>query len=165
MRQDGQRQDGQTVGERVRWLREQRGWTPAQLTRLAQQAQTARGLRAGQFDRTTLHRVEHDERTPATATVLALADALDTTTNFLLGRTADPAPAPVTPRPFPAPDVVPLVECLNALAPATRRPITAALVALLRALLGAGQLVAQGQQDEGHDRRPAEGQPPDSRRL
>jgi transcriptional regulator with XRE-family HTH domain len=142
-----------TTGERVHWLREQRGWTAGQLVAQAQAAMAARG-RAGEFSRSTLYRLERGERQPETATVVALADALQTSTDFLLGRTGDPAPAPVGALPAPAPDVVPLVERLNALDPARRGPLTAALLTLLNAP-GAVEAPPERQQEHHRQRRGA----------
>ncbi len=122
-----------TTGQRVQWLRARRGWTPGQLLIQAEEAMQRRGQRRT-FGRSTLYRYERDERDPETWTVIALADALQTTTDFLLMRTNDPSPSTGGAWPVPAPDVAPLVEKLNALDPARRGSVTAALIALLDSL-------------------------------
>jgi hypothetical protein len=122
-----------TTGQRVRWLRERRGWKPGQLVIQAQMA-AERHTPPRTFGRSTLYRCERDERDPETWTVIVLADALQTTTDFLLGRTNDPSPSTGGAWPVPAPDVAPLVDRLNALDPARRGSVTAALMALLASL-------------------------------
>lgn len=71
------------IGSRIRILREQKGWEILQLAR------------AGRVSHSYIYKLEHNERPNVAGVVLArLADALDTTTDYLLGRTPDPAPVP-----------------------------------------------------------------------
>ncbi len=63
----------QTVGQRVRALREQRGWTQAQL-----------GERAD-LDHTAVSRIEHDRVKPTRRTLRDIARALDVPVEELTG--------------------------------------------------------------------------------
>ena len=62
-----------TVGQRVRSLREQRGWTQAQL-----------GKRAD-LDHTAVSRIEHDRVKPTRRTLRDIAQALDVPVEDLMG--------------------------------------------------------------------------------
>jgi len=71
------------VGRRLRRLREIKGW---ETNRLAQEA----GL-----SQSYIYKLEHDDRPNVAGVVLSrLATVLDTTTDYLVGRTADPNPPP-----------------------------------------------------------------------
>jgi transcriptional regulator with XRE-family HTH domain len=71
------------VGRRLRRLREIKGW---ETNRLAQEA----GL-----SQSYIYKLEHDDRPNVAGVVLSrLATVLDTTTDYLLGRTPDPNPPP-----------------------------------------------------------------------
>jgi len=71
------------MGRRLRRLREIKGW---ETNRLAREA----GL-----SQSYIYKLEHDDRPNVAGVVLSqLATALDTTTDYLIGRTADPNPPP-----------------------------------------------------------------------
>jgi transcriptional regulator with XRE-family HTH domain len=71
------------VGERIRKRRKTRGWT---LTRLAEAAGTSQGY---------LSDVENLKvSAPASAILARIAEALDTSTDYLLGLTDNPTPPP-----------------------------------------------------------------------
>ena len=71
------------VGRRLKRLREIKGW---ETNRLAREA----GL-----SQSYIYKLEHDDRPNVAGVVLSqLATALDTTTDYLIGRTADPNPPP-----------------------------------------------------------------------
>ncbi len=122
------------MGQRLRWLREQRGWTRGQLILQAQQSLLRRG-NPRRLSHSTLYRYEHDERMPETWSVIALADALRTTTDFLLLRTDDPATYPAVGE-TPAPEDAPLLARLNRLPRERRQALTRQLTDLLDLLMG-----------------------------
>ena len=71
------------IGRRLRRLREIKGW---ETIRLAQEA----GL-----SQSYIYKLEHDDRPNVAGVVLSkLATVLETTTDYLVGRTADPNPPP-----------------------------------------------------------------------
>ena len=71
------------VGRRLRRLREIKGW---ETNRLAREA----GL-----SQSYIYKLEHDDRPNVAGVVLSrLATVLDTTTDYLVGRTPDPSPPP-----------------------------------------------------------------------
>jgi transcriptional regulator with XRE-family HTH domain len=71
------------IGRRLRRLREIKGW---ETNRLAQEA----GL-----SQSYIYKLELDDRPTVAGVVLSrLATALETTTDYLVGRTADPNPPP-----------------------------------------------------------------------
>jgi len=71
------------IGRRLKRLREIRGW---ETNRLA--------LEAG-LSQSYIYKLEHDDRPNAAGVVLSrLATALETTTDYLIGRTPDPNPPP-----------------------------------------------------------------------
>jgi len=71
------------IGRRLRKLREIRGW---ETHRLAHEA----GL-----SQSYIYKLEHDDRPNVAGVVLSrLATVLDTTTDYLIGRTPDPNPPP-----------------------------------------------------------------------
>jgi len=71
------------IGRRLKRLREIRGW---ETNRLAQEA----GL-----SQSYIYKLEHDDRPNVAGVVLSkLARVLDTTTDYLIGRTPDPNPPP-----------------------------------------------------------------------
>lgn len=71
------------VGRRLRRLREIKGW---ETNRLAREA----GL-----SQSYIYKLEHDDRPNVAGVVLSrLATVLDTTTDYLIGRTNDPNPPP-----------------------------------------------------------------------
>ena len=72
------------VGRRLRRLREIKGW---ETNRLAREA----GL-----SQSYIYKLEHDDRPNVAGVVLSrLATVLDTTTDYLIGRTNDPNPPPI----------------------------------------------------------------------
>jgi transcriptional regulator with XRE-family HTH domain len=71
----------ETIGDRIRQLRERRELTQVQLAEKA-------GLPAA-----TISHFETDIRTPGTTTLQRLAEALEVTVDYLLGREDDPAPS------------------------------------------------------------------------
>ena len=71
------------IGRRLRRLREIKGW---ETNRLAQEA----GL-----SQSYIYKLEHDDRPNVAGVVLSrLATVLETTTDYLIGRTPDPNPPP-----------------------------------------------------------------------
>lgn len=90
-------------GERVKALRTQRGWSVQQLA-----------IQAG-MTRDGVHKIESAARPNANAaSVAALATALDTTADFLLGLTDAPQ-RPEVAGPVVPPDLLPLVARLAAM--------------------------------------------------
>jgi transcriptional regulator with XRE-family HTH domain len=69
-----------TLGSRIRHLRKERDMTQDQLAAIIH------------VNRATLANWEIDRATPDLATLQRLADFFNTTTDYLLGRTSDPAP-------------------------------------------------------------------------
>lgn len=95
-------------GERVKLLRVRRGWSVAQLA-----------LQAG-MTRDGVHKIESGGRVGASAaSAAALARALETTSDFLLGLT-DTAARPDTPGPAVPPELLQLLDRLSDLAPERR---------------------------------------------
>lgn len=95
-------------GERVKLLRTRRGWSVAQLA-----------LQAG-MTRDGVHKIESAARPNANAaSVAALARALETTADFLLGLTDTPA-RPDTPGQAVPPDLLPLLDRFSDLPPERR---------------------------------------------
>jgi len=71
------------IGRRLRRLREIKGWDTNGLAREAGLSQSY------------IYKLEHDDRPNVAGVVLSrLATVLDTTTDYLVGRTADPSPPP-----------------------------------------------------------------------
>ena len=78
-------------GQRVVTARDQQGWTRRELAKRA-------GLHEqhlAKVERGERYRIEGD-------TICKLADALSVSTDYLLGRTEEPAPTPKRPRPCKA---------------------------------------------------------------
>jgi transcriptional regulator with XRE-family HTH domain len=74
------------LGARILKLRRERGWSTTVLAaRLVE-----RGCRVGSTRITSLENGAREGM--SVATIRALADVLDTTTDYLLGRTTDPTP-------------------------------------------------------------------------
>jgi len=85
-----QRMEARVFGARVRWLRDAKGWTQGQL---AYKAQTTPAQ---------ISRIENDERPGVQAvTISRIAQALDTTVEYLMGQTGN------SERPVPDPAVDP----------------------------------------------------------
>jgi len=76
----------QICGERIRRQRMALGWTQQELAKLTR------------IPYPTLSRIEHGEQSTHYERVVALADALHVSTDYLLNRTDDPRP-PKRPRP------------------------------------------------------------------
>ena len=76
----------QICGERIRRRRMALGWTQQELAKVT-------GI-----PYPTLSRIEHAEQSMHYERVVALADALDVSTDYLLNRTDDPTPAKKRPR-------------------------------------------------------------------
>lgn len=74
-------QTGRLQGNRVKQLREKRGWS-----------QTDLGALLGGLDARQVLRLEKEESDPSSKTVAALAFHLETTADYLLGLTSDPSP-------------------------------------------------------------------------
>jgi transcriptional regulator with XRE-family HTH domain len=76
------------LGARILLLRRARGWsTPVLATKLAEH-----GCRIGQPKITSLETDNPRRSGISLSTIQALADVLDTSTDYLLGRTPDPTP-------------------------------------------------------------------------
>lgn len=116
-----------TVGSRIKSLRQQRGWSQAQLI-----IQATPFMPDGQpFDRSTLSLFENGERRPGIHIVTAIARALGVTSDYLLGLVDDPSPSAAPAYPVPAWDVAPLVDRLNALPDELRRQAVSVMAAIL----------------------------------
>lgn len=102
------------LGDRVRGLRIERGWTQDQLVRHAR-----RFLGPGHLARETLSKIENGHHDPGSALLEALAQALDTSIDYLVGLTDDPG-ITISAMPIPELELVDLVARLNALDPAAR---------------------------------------------
>lgn len=102
-------------GERVRQLREAVPWTQPELAERARRYSDGRPIPVQ-----TVLRIEKNQNQPSAWLLAALAQALDTTADYLLGLTDDPS-IPALPRyPIPAPELYAAVEKANALMPAQR---------------------------------------------
>jgi len=77
----------QICGERIRRRRMALGWTQQELAKVTS------------IPYPTLSRIEHGEQSMHYERVVALADALDVSTDYLLNRTDDPTLAQKRPRP------------------------------------------------------------------
>jgi len=84
------------------------------------------------FARETLSRIENGRTQPDTWIVDALAQALDTSTDYLLGLTDDPNMPGVGGYPVPEPDIAELVGQLNDLPVSVRRLVARAVEEILR---------------------------------
>lgn len=97
-------------GERVRQLREAVPWTQADLAERARRYSENRAIHVE-----TILRIEKGYNEPIAWLLAALAQALDTTADYLLGLTDDPS-IPALPRyPIPAPELYGALERANAL--------------------------------------------------
>lgn len=97
-------------GERVRQLREAVPWTQADLAERARRYSENRAIHVE-----TILRIEKGYNEPIAWLLSALAQALDTTADYLLGLTDDPS-IPALPRyPIPAPELYAALERANAL--------------------------------------------------
>jgi len=76
-----------TIGARVRSLREHRDWSQEDLAG------------ASELQRPHISLIENNERTPGADSLAKLARALQTSTDYLLGLTDNPAPTPVANHP------------------------------------------------------------------
>jgi transcriptional regulator with XRE-family HTH domain len=77
----------ETIGTRVRYLREARGWTQE---RLAQEAGLSKSF---------VSEVEHDRRNPSAEKLLEIANVLGASLDFIMkgeGRTEEGPPTPIT---------------------------------------------------------------------
>lgn len=71
-----------TIGARVRSLRENRGWSQEDLAR------------ESELQRSHISLIENNERTPGADSLIKLATALETSTDFLLGLSSSSIPIP-----------------------------------------------------------------------
>jgi transcriptional regulator with XRE-family HTH domain len=136
------------IGPRLRSLREERGLDVGQLAYKT-------GLHPS-----TIHKIEAGDRPNASGTVLArLADVLETTTDYLLGRTNDPSPILNAPGVRPqirlyASRMVSLWSQLDAMAPDRLDEAVNIMVSQLELLLAVidaqRKRVAESQEKETH---------------
>jgi len=103
-----------TTGQRIRQLREEKGWSQGNL--LVQLHKTIDSDDDKVLARATLSRYENDIRAPTQWVLIALAEVLDTTTDYLLCLSDEPHPQPESGQ-SPYAD---LTQKLNALAADTR---------------------------------------------
>lgn len=105
----------ETIGDRVRLLRKQRGLGQSELAELLRVQAEGKAIAVE-----SLSKLENNKHEPSTWLVAALAVVFDTTTDYLLGLRDDPG-LPEEPRfPVPAPDMAPTVARLNRHAPLIR---------------------------------------------
>lgn len=95
--------NSETLGQKVRRLREDKGMTQGDLMRLARTHAPPEKV----LSRATISRVESDERQPQTWVMDAIASALGVTTDYLLDRPSG------TNIPQPTADLVETVRALN----------------------------------------------------
>lgn len=109
----------------MRFLRKARGWTQPEVLERAREV-----AGSGKLSRVTLSEIENDryDSEPGVWIVDALAQALDTSTDYLLGLTDDPSLPGVGGYPVPELDIAELVDRLNRLPEGLRREV-ATLVA------------------------------------
>lgn len=107
------------IGARVRGLRARLDLSQGDLV-----ARVRRFAPDGKrFARETLSRIENDRTQPDTWIVDALAQALDTSTDYLLGLSDDPSIPGVAGYPVPELDIAELVDRLNRLPEELRREV------------------------------------------
>lgn len=111
------------LGERLRKLRVSKDWSQSDLS------QRAVAHSDIEIPHETISRIENGLRFPTVPMLHALAQALETTTDYLLGLADDPGV--VVPRfPVPEADIAPLVARFNAL-PGTERGRISQIVGLI----------------------------------
>ncbi|AFC28360.1 hypothetical protein PM3016_1435 [Paenibacillus mucilaginosus 3016] len=81
------------LGNRIKYLREKRAWTQKEFA-----AKTKLTI-------VQLSRYETNDRKPDPEALKRIADILETSTDYLLGRTNDPAPLPEVKDPLDDPDM------------------------------------------------------------
>jgi transcriptional regulator with XRE-family HTH domain len=114
------------IGSRVKGLREKRGWTQPELAERVRRYTEDRSVAVE-----TLSKLEHGHHKPAAWMIQALAHALETTSDYILGLAESPD-LPAEPRyPVPTADMALLVSRLKTLEPGDRRPLLAILEAIL----------------------------------
>lgn len=102
------------IGARVRSLRENKSWSQEDLAK-------ASGLK-----RSHISLIENSERTPGAVSLVKLADALETSLDFLTGRSDDPNPRPLPNCPaLLDPRIRALIEAWPALSEPRRNAIDA----------------------------------------
>lgn len=103
------------VGQRIRALREARGWSQGQLLIQARSYSPSGRVLA----RETISRIENEHRDPQIWALDAIAEALSVSTDYLLGLSDDPGIA-ISAMPIPELELVDLVARLNSLDPGSR---------------------------------------------
>lgn len=116
------------IGERVKALRKARHWTQGQLL-----IQVHRHLPDGKLARETLSRIENGQSSVEMWIVVALAEALATSVDYLMGRSDDATTPVASAIPVPTAEIVPLVERLNHLPGAQRSKLAGAFMAIIDA--------------------------------
>jgi transcriptional regulator with XRE-family HTH domain len=128
------------LGERVRTLREERGWSQGDLL------EQARGyLPSGEaFSRVTLSRLENGRQRPRSGTLQAVARALGVSVDYLLEREGATRAVESEPAgPLPRPEFVRIVRRLNDLPRGMRERVAPLLSDLLDVIDEARQWPAQ----------------------
>lgn len=92
----------------------------------------------------TLSRLENDRFVPSSDMLSAIASALDTTTDYLLGLTDDPRPRRDEAGAAVPPDLEPLIERLSRLEPEERRKVVDGFIHILDVM----QDLAEADDDE-----------------
>jgi len=101
-----------TIGVRVRSLREHKNWSQEDLAKKS-------GLK-----RPHISLIENNERTPGAGSLIKLADALETSIDYLVNRTDDPKPRPNPNNPVLFdPALQELITAWADLTPAIQKPI------------------------------------------
>lgn len=114
------------IGERIRALRQHLGLQQGELASRVRRYADGRAVAVE-----TLSRIETGRNEPAAWMIRALAEAMETTSDYLLGLAEDPG-VPEVPRfPVPAPEVVGLVARLNALPAELRKAAGRVIEAVL----------------------------------
>jgi integrase/DNA-binding XRE family transcriptional regulator len=112
------------LGDRIRYLREKRGWSQEQLVIQARHVSGNDDV----LSRVTLSRIENGHQLPTIATLMAVTAALNTTMDYLCGMTDDPRPRES--RGIPE-DLEPLVERLERLEPEERKKVIDGFIHML----------------------------------
>ncbi len=121
------------IGNRIKFMRESRGWSQVQLVNEARKYIPEGKVLA----RETMSRIENGHRPPDLWVLSAIAQALGLTPGEILDGVEAGPPAPSPPASGPSADIGGLVERLELLPAALRQNLAAPLNALLDALLTA----------------------------